>query len=219
MFKTMMRAGALVGAAAIAFTALADVVSAATPPDIFKDGSGNVYIHGTAATTLGSNARISTNEPLTRKIRAGYCGEIRIATSSSLPDIGTSWTINGITRTTSNLTTFVSTDQVPRCQSNAFNPMFTGDGFQDSQGRVFLTGYQPGLSYDVAFDGVNTSRSIRPNGCGFFRLSNTQSNPLPSELTINSTTYTIASLPMADPPLCQRNSSTGTYVRYTPASW
>jgi hypothetical protein len=228
MLKKFARAGALLGAAVVAATAALPAL-AAPPPDVFKDSRGNVYIHGTLATTLNgqSSPRIGTNQPLTRSIRAGYCGEVRISTSSSQPDIGTSWTIGGTTRQLTSLPSITSREMLPRCSGNAFSPaltsaMTTAGGFVDNTGnvpRVYLTGYTAGVSQPVSFGGVTASRSANANDCGFFRLTNTESNPLPSQLTINGTNYTVASLTVADPPLCQRGANGTSYVRYNPMSW
>jgi len=218
--KKIARAGAVLS---FALSAIAPALpaAAAVPADIFKDSQGNVYIHGSIATSLGESARIGTNEPLTRRIRAGYCGEIRIAPSSTVPDIGGMWTVNGGNYLESNLTTYTTTEQTPRCSGNAFvpAPQSGSNGFVDSQGRVFLTGFTPGVSYDVAFQGVNATRSINRNNCGFFRISNTTSNPMPEILVIGDADYGVASLPVAAPPLCQRNSQNGTYIRYVPSTW
>ena len=186
-------------------------------------------MHGTLATTLSNqaNARIETDEPLTRKIRAGYCGEVRISTSSSLPDIGTSWTIGGTTRQMANLPSVTAREMLPRCSGNAFAPALTSamtsaGGYVDNTGtvpKVYLIGYAAGVSQDVMFNGVNSSQSARPNQCGYYRISNTESNPIADVLTINGTDYTVASLPVADPPLCQRGANGTSYVRYNPLSW
>ena len=213
---------AALGSLSLASSVLPSI--AAVPADIFKDSAGNVYVHGSTASTMAANAnaRISTNEPLTRTIRAGYCGEIRISTSSTLPSIGNSWTVGSGAAITRPTTVFSSRETLPACRSNAFTPAASGN-FVDSTtagvDRVILTGFTPGQSYQVSFNGVNASQSARPNACGFYRISNTAANPIPSQLTINGTTVTVANLPVAAPPLCQRNSSTGTYVRYVPDTW
>ena len=46
----------------------------APPPTVFKDAKGNVYVH--AGVTAGSRLNVDLlSAPLTRKIRAGYCGQ------------------------------------------------------------------------------------------------------------------------------------------------
>lgn len=205
-------------------SALAPVaVNAQATPDIFRDSSGNVYVQGSAATTLTSTGRITTNEPLTRSIRAGFCGEIVLSTSSTLPSIGNSWRVGttpanlaAVSRPTTSIS---SRELLPTCRNAAFAPAASGsfvDATTPGRDRVVLTGYSPGQSYEVQFTGVNSSRAASPNDCGFFRFTNTATNPLPSQLTINGTAVTVSSLPTAIPPLCQRQSN-GSYVRYVPA--
>jgi len=199
----------------------------ATPPDVFKDSNGNVFIHGTTATALGSSSRYSTSEDLVRTVRAGYCGEVRLSTSTTLPSIGNTWRVGtGASKLRSSLVSITTTADLPRCRGNAFTPALsaaisTAGGYIDNTTavpRVYLTGSSPGVSYSVTFSDVDTSVALRPNQCNFFRLSNTSSNPLPASLTIGSTGYTVASLTTAAPPLCQRQAN-GSYLRYIPTTW
>lgn len=211
--------------AASALPAIASMAQAAPPPDVFKDSLGNVYIHGTTASSLGGSASATTSEKLTRRVRAGYCGEIRLATSSTLPNIGNSWTVNSVTRTAASLPSITVREELPRCSGNAFTPALSSaitsaGGYVDnttSVPRIVLTGFTPGISYDVRFNDVSASQNLRPNECGFFRISNTERNPIPAVLTIGGTDYTVANLTTASPPLCRREGSS--YVRYNPANW
>jgi hypothetical protein len=143
------RFGALAGAAALVLSTIAQVASASPPPDVFKDNRGNVYIHGGLATTLAgqASARAQTDEAYSRNLRAGYCGEIRLATSSTLPSIGDSWTINGQTKLRSSLPVISDRNLLPRCSSNAFIPALdssitSAGGFIDNTStspKVYLT--------------------------------------------------------------------------------
>lgn len=219
---SLLKQAALLFTSAAALLPAALPALAAPPPDVFRDASGNVYVHGATATALASsaNARIQTSEPLTRSLRAGYCGEIRLSESTSLPSIGNSWTIGGTTYQRTSMTTFSNPDLLPRCRSNVFTPAASGhfvDATTDTD-RVTITGLTPGMSYEVSFNNVYASQNARANACGFFRFSSSQANPLPASLTINGTAYTVSSLPTANPPLCQRDSS-GSYVRYVPTTW
>jgi hypothetical protein len=215
--KKIACAGAILG---FALSAIAPALpaAAAVPADVFKDSQGNIYIHGSTATALGGQAIVGTDTPLYRNIRAGYCGEIRISPSTSQPDIGSSWVVNdGASIALASLNNVGS--DAPRCSSNAFVPAVASPGFTDSDGRAVLTGFTPGVSYQVQFEGQTASRSIRPNNCGFFRISNTTRNPAPGRITVSGTNHTTSSLPVSAPPLCQRNSETGAYVRYIPSTW
>ncbi|NJN57772.1 MAG: hypothetical protein HC879_09865 [Leptolyngbyaceae cyanobacterium SL_5_9] len=220
--KKIARAGAVLGFALSAIAPALPAV-AAVPADVFKDSQGNVYIHGSTATNLGQSTRIQTDEPLTRRIRAGYCGEIRISPSSTVPNIGSNWQINSSSYSMDDLNVYLNTAETPRCSGNTLTPApqsgFSGFREPNAQNRVTLTGFTPGVSYDVVFQGINSTRSYNRNNCNFFRISNTPSNPMPATLTINGTNHTVSSLPTAAPPLCQRNSQTGDYVRYVPSTW
>ncbi len=210
---------------ASALPTIAPLVHAVPPPDVFKDAQGNVYIHGTTAANLGQQASATTSENLSRRVRAGFCGEIRLAESSTLPSVGDSWSIGATTRTRSSLPQITDRAQLPRCSNAAFTPALStaitsAGGFVDattSSPRVFLTGYTPGVSYEVTFNDVSASQNLRPNACGFFRIANTEANPVPASLTIGSTTYTVSTLQVAAPPICQRVGNT--YVRYNPVTW
>jgi len=226
MTNTIAKLGALLGASSILFAAIGPAL-AAPPPDVFRDSDNNVYIHGTTAAGLGSSARATTSNKLTRSIRAGYCGEIRIAPNSSTPSIGDSWTVDGsTTRTRANLVSITNDADLPRCQNANWSPTLptsitTAGGFVDNTagggGRVVLIGFPPGVSLPVIYDDVSASIALRENQCGFVRIGNTQRNPIPTTITIGSTTHTVASLTVATPPLC-RDPGTG-HEMYTPASW
>lgn len=225
MTNTIAKLGALLGAGSILFSAIAPAL-AAPPPDVFKDSDGNVYIHGSTAAGLGTNAAASTSEDLVRRVQAGYCGEIRLSTSSSLPAIGNSWTVGGTTRARASLPSITDPDLLPTCRNAAWTPVLTAaitaaGGFVDNsvsgRDRVFLLGYSSGVSQEVTFNDVADSQRLRANSCGFVRISNTAANPVPNTLTIAGQTYTVSSLTTAAPPLCRREGSS--YVQYTPESW
>lgn len=85
--------------------------TAAPPPDVFKDSDGNVYIHGTIGNGLGEAADIElTGQNAMRTVRAGYCGELRLAASSSFPSIGSQWKVNGGTAINGSSMTMLSGD-------------------------------------------------------------------------------------------------------------
>lgn len=188
--------------------------NAAPPPAVFKDSAGNVYVH----TGVTTGARVDVDlvgAPLTKKIRAGYCGQITLSPSASIPDLGNSVTISG---TNINLTTITATANPPSCTGNTFTPATTTP-FKLSNGRVVLPGYTAGTSYDVKLNDLPAKASTTVNACSFATIRNTVAKPLPDQIKINGTAYTVASLPVANPPICQRNSDTGVSTRYVPASW
>lgn len=117
-----------------------------------------------------------------------------------------------------NLASLTTPANVPRCVGSAFDPPATAN-FKDAAGKFVLRGYTPGASYDVKFDDVPASGNATVNGCSFATIRNTTKKPLPAQIKINGTAYTVASLPVSAPPICRRNSETGVSTRYVPASW
>lgn len=205
------------GVAVLALGAIAlytTPINAAPPPAVFKDALGNVYIH--AGVTAGSRVDVDlVGAPLVRRIRAGYCGQISLSPSTSLPTLGNSVTISG---TAINLTTITTPAILPRCVGNAFDPPATAN-FKSTDGRFTLRGYTPGVAYDVIFTDLPSSGNATVNGCSFATIRNTTARPIPAQIKVNGTTQTTASLPVADPPICRRNSATGVSTKYVPASW
>lgn len=210
---TVMKRGvAFLGLVAIALTATP--VNAVPPPAVFKDEAGNVYVH--SGVTAGARVNVAlVGAPLTRKIRAGYCGQISLAPTTSTPDIGDSVTIGG---TAINLAALTTPANVPKCVGNAFDPPATAH-FKDAAGKFVLRGFTPGVSYDVKFTDVPATGNATVNGCNFATIRNTDKRPLPAQIKVNGTAHTVASLPVANPPICRRNSESGVSTRYVPASW
>lgn len=206
------KALSLLGLGVIALSAIP--ANAATPPAVFKDSSGNVYIH--SGVTSGSKVEVAfVGTALTRKIRAGYCGQISLTPSTSLPSLGNSVTING---TTINLATISTVATAPSCTGNTFTPATTTP-FKLASGRVVLTGYTAGTSYEVKFDDLPAKANVTVNGCSFATIRNTTKRPLPASIKINGTSYTISTLTTADPPLCRKDAASGVATKYVPDTW
>lgn len=204
----------VLGLSAIALSAVP--VSAAPPPAVFKDSAGNVYIHSGTGITSGARVKVDlVGSPLVRKLRAGYCGQITLSPSTSLPSLGDSVTVSG---TTINLATISTTTTPPRCTGNAFEPATTTP-YKLASGRIVLPGYTAGVSYEVIFDDLPSSANATVNGCSFATIRNTTNRPLPAQIRVNGTSYTLASLTTAEPPLCRRDTSSGVSTKYTPVSW
>lgn len=180
---------------------------------IFKDDKDNVYVTDTDATALGAEATLGyVGTPMERKVRAGYCGEIRISPTSSVPSVGNSFTIGGTTYNAASS----PVDDNAKCSGNTLDPAPAGTIWKDSQGRIYITdAFTAGIRYEVIYDDVDLARTRRPNQCGFYKISNTSSNPLPATIDLAGTTYTIASLPVQNPPLCRKGIN-GAYVQWDP---
>lgn len=206
------RGVALLSVAAIAFYAVP--VNSAPPPAVFKDSGGNVYVH--TGVTAGSRLDVDlVGAPLTKKIRAGYCGQLTLSPSASQPSLGNTVTIG---TTNINLATVPAPAIPPKCVANAFDPPTTTP-FKLASGAVILTGYTAGTSYEVKFNDLPSSSGTTVNGCAFATIRNTTKKPLPAQIKVNTTAYTLASLPTADPPICRRNSATGVSTKYVPGTW
>jgi hypothetical protein len=209
IFKRVL---SLLSLSAIALPSI--TANAATPPGVFKDSSGNVYVH--TGVTSGSKVEVAlVGTALTKKIRAGYCGQISLTPSTSLPSLGNSVTING---TTVNLATISTVATAPSCSSNTFTPATTTP-FKLASGKVVLVGYTAGTSYEVKFNDLPASANATVNACNFALIRNTTKRPLPSQIKVNGTSYTISTLTTADPPLCRKDSSTGISTKYVPGTW
>lgn len=191
--------------------------NAVVPPDVFKDAAGNVYVHSGTGITSGARVEVDlVGVPLTRRIRAGYCGQLTLSPSTSVPSLGNSVTINN--GTPIDLTAITTTTTPPSCTGNAFTPATTTP-FKLANGRIVLPGYIAGTVYNVKFNDLPSSANATVNGCNFATIRHTTARPLPASIKINGTSYTVASLDIADPPLCRRDASTGVSTRYVPATW
>lgn len=209
---TVKKALTLLGLSAFTLSSIA--ANAAIPPSVFKDASGNVYVH--TGVTAGAKVEVAlVGTALTKKVRAGYCGQITLNPSTSLPSLGNSVTING---TTINLATINTVATAPSCTSNTFTPATTTP-FKLASGKVVLTGYSAGTSYDVKFNDLPSTANTTVNACNFATIKSTTKRPLPSQIKVNGTSYTISTLTTADPPLCRKDSSTGTSTKYVPDTW
>jgi|GEM_PF-1560984 len=227
--KELKRLGAWLGLAMLgagSSLALALGAAAAPPPDVFRDADGNVYVHGATAAAMGDRMEVTGSDPLVRRIRAGFCNETRLSTSSTRPTLGDTWTFQGQTRTRAALVSITDPDALPECRNANFTPALTPEiiaagGFVDAtvagRDRVTLLGGAAGVSADVTFNDVPSSSNRSANACGFFRISNTPANPVPATLTIAGTEYTVASLTEGVPPLCRRNGNS--YEMFTPEAW
>lgn len=211
----------LLGLAALVFgsslfsIALTSLPGDATPPPaVFKDSAGNIYVH--SGVNPNDHLKVGlVGQPYKKSVKAGACGQISIGTSTSMPSVGNTITIDG---TTIDLTKIAVASSAPKCTNGAYTPTPTGN-FQTAKGKYELVGYTAGQSYSVTFNDVPSHFNATVNSCGFAAIKSTASHPVSTtaQITINGTSYTTSSLTVADPPLCRKNGSTVTM--YTPASW
>jgi len=202
------RALSLLSLGAIALTSLP--CDATPPPAVFKDSAGNIYVH--SGVTAGDHIPVKlTGQPYKKTYKAGACGQIVLKTSTKLPSLGNSVTING---TNTDVATVAS--GTSKCTSGAFSPAATSN-FKDSKGAIVLVGYTANQSYQVAFNDVPDEFKQTVNACGVAIIKNNAKHTIGTALNINGTDYTVSSLPTAEPPLCRKVNGTATL--YVPGSW
>jgi|GEM_PF-2104638 len=202
------RAAALAGVGGILFTAAA--AFAAPPPAVYKTAAGEIVLHSGLTATQQVLVEYP-NIPAARKIKADYCGLVTVPTSDSQP-IGSTVTVDGTQLTVSSL----PVQTKPACSNNTLAESRTAN-FKLTNGSVVVVGKTPGITSTVLFDGANTKRSLRANGCGFLVVRPSDSLPIGSSLVFNSTSYTLSSLSTDSMPLCRTEN--GSAVRYNPATW
>jgi len=211
------RAIAISGALLALLSAVGPAI-AATPPDVFKDKDGNVFVHGATSPGAGLSLPVEyVGRGQESRLRSNYCGEVAITITSSRPALGNSLTVLDEQGTSNIDVAALPVETRPRCVGQNLEEPRTND-YKTPDGDVVLVGRTAGLYSEVSFNDLNYTSNRRANGCGFIQLSNTTRNPLPAQLVINSTNYTINTLTEADPPVCRGNSSNG-YTLYLPQSW
>jgi hypothetical protein len=177
-------------------------ISAASPAMAqFKDAEGNIHVQNL---TPGASATVLSGE-LTRKVTANFCGLVTVSvpTGQTMP---ATVQVGADTITVATL----PVQSVPRCVNSVLAEARPAN-FKDASGRVVVVAKTPGTQYDVVYTGLPATRTLTANACGFIRISNTASRPVPTSFTYNGTTYTTATLPTQNPGLCRSG------VKYLPA--
>ena len=210
--KTLKRLFAGAGITAIALSSLP--AQAVTPPSVFKDSLGNVYV--ISGVNYGDKVKVElAGVPLQKKVRAGACGQISIHTSLSMPSVGTHVTVSG---KAIDLTTITASSGTEKCTTTtgAFTPPVT-QSYKDTKGKYILVGYTAGTQYDVTYTDVPAYFNVAVNHCAFATVKTTAAHPVSGSIKINGTAYDTSTLTVADPPLCKRQG-TG-YEKLIPATW
>lgn len=173
----------------------------------FKDAGGNVHFQD-AGQTPGLSLSISTGE-LSRKLTANFCGLLVINKPNATTPIPATINLNLVATDTSAFPTL----SLPTCLNNALSePRPTN--FKTADGRIVLAAKTPGIQYTVGYPGVPTPKSVSVNGCGYGKITNSTTNPIPATFAFKGTTYTVASLPTQVPNLCL--TAGGISTRYGP---
>jgi hypothetical protein len=168
-----------------------------------------VYLSGSANSTIQVKLG-ATDRPAARL--AGACGEVRIPVPSSGSFAGLKVDAQSIDVSS------LSTLSIPSCLNGTFAEA-RPDNFKAPNGAVIIVGKTPQQAVTIALPSEQT-RAVRLNGCGFGRLAPATGAVLPSEFMIDSTNYTVASLPNAQKgPICRSLPNNGGFEGYVPASW
>ena len=177
---------------------------------VYKTGTGSetaVYFSSTAGSTISVNLGLTSK--FSSKI-VGNCGEVRVTGSS----IGSTPTIK--VDATNITVASLPVQTLPACSSGAFAEPRTSN-FKTSTGDVVVVGKTAGSAIAIDIP-QSTSKSVKINGCGFGVLKNSSSFAIPATFTVNSNSFTLASLSSAvNPPYCRTVS--GVSYGYVPAEW
>jgi hypothetical protein len=73
---------------------------------------------------------------------------------------------------------------------------------KDSEGAVYLRGLTPQQSVDLIFTGTTQSKQVVANACGLVMVKGSAIAPLPSVITVGTSTVTLADLPLGLVPKC-----------------
>ncbi|GAB1540466.1 hypothetical protein NUACC21_31350 [Scytonema sp. NUACC21] len=161
--------------------------------------------------TPGSKIEVNLgNVPKVRARIVGACGEVKIRPLSSNNFMGLKVDGKPIHVATLTQQTF------PACRNGSFAEA-RRTNFKTPNNEVIIVGKTPNAA--VAVELLQpTKKTITVNACGFGILRPAKDRVLPASFTVNSTSYTVASLPDATkPPLCRTKN--GVSTSYVPSSW
>lgn len=183
--------------------------------EVFRDADGAVYSTDIPA---GESALVAyPNLGTERTIRSDRCGRVRINSSDTRPITdSTSFTVDGGAAIA---VSALSTESPPSCGRSDADPTIyelsspePATNYISPGGSVYLTGLNPEQNYTIEYVGVPLTRKVRAS-CPFIRISSTTRYPLDTDIVINGTTHTIASLTEKDGPRCSKGTA------FLPESW
>lgn len=199
----LRRCFALIGLACLS------AVSAMSPAMAqFKDSDGNIHFQSGIAANAPVEVRVGSG--LERKVTANYCGLVLISPPSTAP-MPASITVDGGAVDVSAL----PVQPIPSCTNNTLKEPRAAN-FKDASGRVAIVGKTRGIQSIVVYPGVPNTKTIRANGCGYARISNSTTTPAPTAFTYRGTAYTTASLPTQIPNRCITVDGAPAKFVYTP---
>ena len=205
--KYAVRLGLLGLASAIALPAMAQTYNGNTVYKVTRsNGSAQVVV---ANRTPGERLTISYPGAIsTRRVTANACGLVvlRDSATNALTDLVS---VYGVTINQATL----PNQLLPRCVDGNLEEARTAN-FKTGAGEVVIV-KTPNTVYEAAYGG-GRDRNVTANACGFAAINESSSYPWASNPTIviGGTTYTVATLPTANPePLCRSGQL------YMPAGW
>jgi hypothetical protein len=178
-------------AIALAGCSLITATSALAAP--FKDSDGNIHIQDL---TASQKIDIQYGTLSTKRVANG-CGLVSISKPSSIPSMPSSIMVGTDTIDVASL----PVQTTPKCTNNVLAET-RSTNFKTSSGTVVVVGKTSGVSYDVTFTGVPTTKTSTANACGFVRISNSATKPAPTSFTYGGQNYDTAALPTQIPSRC-----------------
>ncbi len=174
-----------------------------------ENGITTIYIDGTAGNKVAVDLGQLTKT--TSKLAAA-CGDVRISIPKGNPNF-TGLTVDGTAIDYASL----PVQTLPTCTNGTFSEARTAN-FKTAKGQVVIVGKTPNNSVSISVAGESL-RNLAINACGTGLLRAPKGETLPATFTVNSTSYTLASLPdSGHGPVCKK-SATGAYTTYTPSTW
>ncbi len=198
----------VVGIAASPLTASAIPYQSNTVYKATDRGSEVVVFSATPGSRISINLGTSPR-PAARL--AGACGEVRISPPSTGDFTGLE--VDGTAVDASSL----SVQSLPSCINGSFSEA-RSTNFKTPTGQVIIVNKTPQSAVTISLPAAVT-RNVTVGACGFGVLRPTNSSgPLSATFSVDSTNYTLASLPdAATPPYCR--TINGTPYGYVPATW
>ncbi|MBD2773200.1 hypothetical protein ICL16_14265 [Iningainema sp. BLCCT55] len=172
------------------------------------DGGNTVVIFSASP---GSKVQVnlgSQSKPSAKIV--GACGEIKISVPSSGSFTGLK--VDGTAVDTASL----ATQTLPSCVNGTFAEP-RSNNFKTPSGQVVIVGKTANTAASIELP-QPTTKSVSVNACGFGVLKASTGQTLPATFNVDTTEYTLASLPDAQvPPYCR--TIQGVSSGYVPAVW
>jgi hypothetical protein len=178
---------------AIALTGCSLLTATAALAAPFKDADGNIHIQNL---TASQKIDIQHGTHTTKRVANG-CGLVTVSKPSSIPVMPSSIVVGTDTIDVAAL----PVQTTPKCTNNVLAET-RSTNYKTASGTVVVVGKTSGVSYDVTFTGVPTTRTSTANACGFVRISNSATRPAPTSFTYGGQSYDTAALPTQIPSRC-----------------